>query len=95
MRPPLASRQHAQSVSEYEQAIQLESGDGYLHFLHGTALFNAQRYESAYTALQQSVLLEPQVQMMKRAVQSFMIEWTIQTEPASTTWVFWRSLPCS
>lgn len=54
-----AARQHAQAVGEYEQALQLEPDDGYLHYLHGVALFNAQRYEGAATALQQAIRLEP------------------------------------
>lgn len=54
-----AARQHAQAVSEYEQALQLEPDDGYLHFLQANALFALQRFEGAAAALQRAVELEP------------------------------------
>lgn len=54
-----AARQHAQAVSEYETALELEPNDGYLHFLHAAALFDLQRYEAAATAAAKATELEP------------------------------------
>ncbi len=54
-----AARQHAQAATEYEQALQIEPEDGYLHYLHAQTLFALQRYEGAATALTQAIALEP------------------------------------
>lgn len=54
-----AARQHAQAATEYEQALQVEPNDGYLHYLLAQTLFTLQRYDGASAALEKAVALEP------------------------------------